>query len=163
MKKLKKIPLRVWLFYLLLLSTLLTGISYASYRSESSGGSSVRVALFANDASIDLSVTDFYPGKTVELPITVTNYDDENVCEVSQSYEMQASAFVGRIPLEIKWKTNGSILPGNASGNFFVSEGRTHDDYFLVVSWPINAGYPDAEFADEIEVIRINVRCEQID
>ena len=82
MKKLKKIPLRVWLLYLLLLSTLLTGVSYASYRSESSGGSTTRVALFANDVSVDLTITDFAPGETREIPITVTNYDDDKTCEV---------------------------------------------------------------------------------
>ena len=166
MKRLKKIPLRVWLFYLLLISILFTGATFASYKSESSGGSSTRVALFANDVNVDLTITDMAPGKTVEIPISVTNYDENGMCEVSQSYNMYAEAFVGVLPLKLEWKNvdTNAIVGDSVNGQFFVSGGKREHKHKLVVSWPVVDGvYPDASLADEIEVIRLVVHCEQID
>ena len=165
MKRLKKIPLRVWLFYLLLISILCTGVTFASYKSESSGGSSTRVALFANDTKVDISITEIEPGMSIEIPITVTNYDENGICEVSQSYKMHAEAFVGVLPLKLEWVSvdTKNVVGDSVTGQFFVSDGKRDDKHMLVVSWPIDGGYPDADLVNEIEVIRLVVYCEQID
>ena len=173
MKRLKKIPLRAWLFYLFLISILFTGMTFASYKSESSGGSSTRVALFANDVTLDFTIGNISPGMDpIELPITVMNYDGEKTCEVSQSYVMKAEAFVGRLPIKLEWKSvdTKKMLEGDSvSGNFFISDPKREHQYILVVSWDLdkdqggNTIYPDSDLADEIEVIRLKVHCEQID
>ena len=172
MKRLKKIPLRVWLFYLLLISILCTGVTFASYKSESSGGSSTRVALFANDAKVDITIKDIVPGgEPIEIPITVTNYDDDRICEVSQSYKMHAEAFVGVLPLKLEWVSvdTKNVVGDSVTGQFFLSDGEREHDYKLVVSWELeedengNPIYPDSDLMNEIEVIRLVVHCEQID
>ena len=165
MKRLKKIPLRVWLFYLLLISILCTGVTFASYKSESSGGSSTRVALFANDTKVDISITEIEPGMSIEIPITVTNYDDDRICEVSQSYRMHAETFVGVLPLKLEWVSvdTKNVVGDSVTGQFFLSDGEREHSYKLLVSWPIDGGYPDADLVNEIEVIRLVVYCEQID
>ena len=165
MKRLKKIPLRVWLFYLLLISILFTSVTFASYKSESSGGSSTRVALFANDAKVDISITEIAPGDVITIPITVTNYDEDRICEVSQSFEMHAEAFVGVLPLEFEWVSvdTKAVIGASVTGQFHATDGERDRNYNLVVSWPVDEGYPDADLVNEIEVVRIVVYCEQID
>ena len=161
-RSLKKIPLRVWLFYLLLISILFTGVTFASYKSESSGGSTTKVALFANDTAVNIPITEVYPGCTFEVPITVLNYEGDKVCEVSERYEIEAILVTERLPLTINWRNDEEPnQAGNVYGDMHVAGGKQEKTHTLVVSWP--AGNANYEYADEIEVIRIIIHCEQID
>lgn len=158
----KRIPLRAYLLYLLAASVVCTGVTFSSYLSSSSGGGDARVALFANDVSLNIPISeDCYPGCSFEVPITVSNYEKvgltEKVCEVSQAYTLEAQLLVGNLPLTVEWKS------GNNSGEFSANDAATDNTYYVVVTWPVNAESTSYEFADEIEVLRVIIDAEQVD
>lgn len=158
----KRIPLRAYLLYLLAASVVCTGVTFSSYLSSTSGGDETRVALFANDVSMNIPISDdCYPGCSFEIPITVSNYEKvgltERICEVSQTYTLEAQLLVGNLPLSIQWKS------GNNSGEFGATDPAINNTHYIVVTWPINAESTSYEYADEIEVIRITVDAEQAD
>ena len=59
--KFKKLPLRVYLLYLVVASLIFTGVTFSSYVSTATGGDVVQVALFAADTSVNIPVTDMKP------------------------------------------------------------------------------------------------------
>ena len=162
-KFISKLPLRVYLMYLLVASLVCTGVTFSSYVSTSQGGDSVRVALFANDVSISVPVTaQCYPGCSFEIPITVTNYKTEGlnkyVCEVTQDYTLEATLLVGSLPLEVTFKN------GNNTGRLYANSSATEMKHTVVITWPTdNSETRNYDYADEIEVLRITAVCNQAD
>ena len=158
----KKIPLRAYLLYLLAASVVCTGVTFSSYLSSSSGGDGAKVAVFANDVSINLPISDdCYPGCSFEVPITVCNYETagltKKVCEVSQRYTLEAQLLVGNLPLTIEWKE------GNSSGTFNANDPAKDNAHYVIVTWPVEPGSTDYSYADELEVLRIIAVSEQVD
>lgn len=158
----KRIPLRAYLLYLLAASVVCTGVTFSSYLSTSSGNDETRIALFANDVTVNIPISkECYPGCSFEIPITVSNYEKKgltsDVCEVSQSYTLNAALLVGNLPLEVVWKSD------NSSGSFAANDSATDVTHYVVVTWPVNAESTSYEYADEIEVLRVTVNAEQVD
>ena len=156
------LPLRAYLLYLLAATVVCTGVTFSSYLSSSSGGDTTRVALFATDVSINIPLDEAcYPGCSFEIPIKISNYETkgltESVCEVSQSYSLEAVTLVGNLPINVEWQN------GNSTGSFKATDSATDRTHVLVVTWPINASSTAYEYADEIEVIRVIVTAEQTD
>jgi len=126
--------------------------------STADGSDSVSVALFANDTEVTIPVKECYPGCELTITVNVRNYEGDNVCEVSQAFEITAETALGEIPLEFEWV---DIAP---RGNFYATDGELEKQFVLRVSWPIENGeYPESDYADKIEVIRLIVECSQID
>ena len=137
---------------------LFTGVTMSSYVSTASGGDSVSVALFANDTEVTIPVKECYPGCEFTITVNVRNYEGDNVCEVSQAFEITAETAFDEIPLEFEW------LEVSPRGNFYATEGKRDLQYQVKVSWPVENGeYPESDYADKIEVIRLIVECSQID
>lgn len=164
-KRFKKIPLRIYLLYLVIASLIFTGVTFSSYVSTTSGGDEVRVALFAADTEVTVPVSEVYPGCSFTIPIRVMNYEETlegtRICEVSQRFSIEAETLLGRIPLTLTWEQGSA-----PRGDLFLTDGiggKRHLDYDLIVSWDVSGGYPSHDYADEIEVIRIIARAEQID
>ena len=154
------LPLRAYLLYLLVASLVFTGVTFSSYLSTSSGGDSVQIAMFANDVTVNVPISEeCYPGCSFEVPVNVSNYETDGmtkyVCQVSQEYTLEARLLVGNLPLTVTWKE------GNNSGVFHSGDAPTDNTHYVVVSWPENAYSTGAEFSDEIEVLRIIAVCEQ--
>lgn len=158
----KRIPLRAYLLYLLAAAVVCTGVTFSSYLSSSNGGDGVQVAMFANDVSVNLPITEAcYPGCSFEIPVTVSNYEmdglTKKVCQVSQEYTLEAQLLVGTLPLTVEWKSN------NNSGSFLANDDAKDYTHYVVVTWPIDASTTSYEYADEIEVLRIIAVSEQVD
>lgn len=158
-RKKRKLPIHVYLIYMIVASLLFTAVTFSSYVSTSEGGDSVSIALFANDTEILIPVDKCEPGESFTMNVKVTNYEDDRVCEVSQAYTITAEAVTGRIPLELEWIGEQPI------GDFHLLDGREqYAEYQLKVSWPVeNGNYPSGDYSNEIEVIRILAECNQID
>ena len=164
--KFKKLPLRVYLLYLVVASLIFTGVTFSSYVSTATGGDVVQVALFAADTSVNIPVTDMKPGDSFDITIQFQNYEvgengEKRICEVSQTFSATAETMTKRIPLELEWLQD-------PQSDFHVNEafkdGTIEKSFTLRVSWPVENGeYPDSSFADEMEVIRISVNAQQID
>lgn len=156
-RKKKKLPIHLYLIYIAIATFLFSGVTLSKYTSTSEGSDSVSVALFANNTEVIIPVSECSPGEEFIVKVYVRNYDGTKVCEVSQTFEITAETVLGKIPLELDW------IGVRPKGNFYAMEGAVEKMYELKVSWPIENGYPDSDYADEIEVIRILVDCEQID
>ena len=156
------LPLRAYLLYLLVASLVFTGVTFSSYLSASTGGDSVQIAMFANDVTVNVPISEeCYPGCSFEVPVNVSNYETDGVtkyvCQVSQEYTLEARLLVGNLPLTVSWKE------GNNSGIFHAGDSPTDNTHYVIVSWPESAGSQDSALADEIEVLRIIAICEQTD
>lgn len=159
-RKKGKLPIHLYLIYMIIATLLFTGVTFSSYVSTSEGGDEVQVALFANDTEVILPVTECYPGCEFTIQVTVTNYEGDKVCEVSQAYSITAETVTGSIPLELDWLE----VDGDPVGNFHINDGEKQVKvYDLKVTWPVTDSNITSEYADEIEVIRIIIDCNQID
>lgn len=157
-KRKKRLPIHIYLIYMIVATLVFTGVTFSSYVSTSEGGDSVTVALFANSTEVILPVSECYPGCEFTIKVKVTNAENGKVCEVSQSYKMHAEVVTGSIPLVLEW------IGGQPVGDFHIADGTVERVYDLKVSWPITNGeYPSDDYSEKIEVIRILVDCQQID
>ena len=154
--------LRVTLVALALISILATGTTFSSYKSISGGTDRVSVALFASDYAFDVPATEgYYPGmdpKVVE--ITITNFEGDKICEVSQAFSITAERLVGRLPLELQI----TKLTGPQNNEFRLESGvatKQTATFNLTISWPEQ--YNDHSYADEIDVVRVTIDATQID
>ena len=152
--------LHVILIALALMSVLVTGVTFSSYKSTSEGGDSVQVALFSEDYSFDIPVNEnYYPGcEEKQVEITIMNYEGEKVSEVSQHYTVSAVVLNGRVPLDISFDEGEVDVP--AEGDFLVSGGKQTATHIMKINWPIENN--DYRYADEIDIIRVTVSQEQI-
>ena len=157
-KRKVKLPIHLYLLYVIVATLVFTAVTFSSYVSTSEGGDSATVALFANDTEVIIPVNECYPGFSFEVPITVKNYEDDKVCEVSQSYSITAENVFETIPLEFSWSEQ-------PVGDFHLNDGAKQEKtYTLTVSWPVKNGvYPESELSEEIAVVRILIDCSQID
>ena len=108
-----KLPLRVWLGYLLILSLAFTAVSLAKFATSGSNSDSARVASFAvsastggshsfafNDAEKNALGETFATTQTADYEINVFNYDNGKVSEVAISYDV-----IVTVPIEDICKT----------------------------------------------------------
>ena len=103
-----KLPLRVWLGYLLILSLAFTAVSLAKFATSGSNSDSARVASFAVSAStggshsvnFDDASSKFDTSKTSDYEVKVFNYDNGKVSEVAISYDV-----IVTVPIEDICKT----------------------------------------------------------
>lgn len=154
--RMKKLPVRAYLLYLLIASLIFTGVTFSSYISSTSGGDSTQVALFANGAQIiNIPVSkECYPGSSIAVTLDVCNYEGDSICQVSQTYDIRVEFLVGEIPFETSWKNDYN------ADTFYANDGKVTNRHTLTVSWP--AGKNDYKYSDEIEVLRIIVYSEQV-
>ena len=163
--------LHIILIALALISVLVTGATFSSYKSVSDGGDSVTVALFASDMNytLDVPAADFYPGFSKEFDVVVTNYDDlgnadpadDKICEVSQSFTFTAELLMERLPLEITLVKK----EGPANNEFNIIDGMAIKQYAIftvTISWPDTDEAKDYKYATEIDVVRLTVAATQI-
>ena len=157
-RKKKKLPIHLYLLYLVFATLIFTGVTLSSYVSTTEGSDSATVALFANETEVTIPVTECYPGCEFVIDLYVRNYEDGKVCEVSQAFDITAERALDEIPLELEW------IGVQPKGNFYAIEGQRELKYQLKVSWPVtNDEYPESDFSDKIEVIRLIVDCYQVD
>lgn len=171
--------------YLLLLAVGSLGVmsaTYARYLSQADGEGTVAVAVWGTDASItplQVDVSDLTPGKEKKYTFRVTNTKDGKTSQVAQEYSFVVET-TGNLPLvfsvsagESNPAGSGTMIPKQPSLSF--TDGRaeltggslphttpvTHT-YTMTVSWPDADGSKKAEYADEIDLVTLTVRADQI-
>lgn len=96
-RKFLRLPLRVYLSYLFILTLIFTAVSFAKFATSGGSNGNARVATFAVDAvpldessaySFDDAATSFKDKKSDSHTITVMNYTGNTVCEVALRYEI---------------------------------------------------------------------------
>lgn len=152
----------------------------ARYVVSSSGVDTARVAVMAGNVSLDLSdVIMISPGEEKIVPVELSNYEGDVICEAAQRYTMTveyiSDQFNPNLPLKYAVYTNegctepdggstieadGAMIPG-ITGEFEAGIKDGPDRYWIKVIWP--SGENSAYYAFEIDALKIRVCVEQID
>lgn len=158
-----RLPLSAYLIYLLVLTTLITGVSFSSYVASSQSIDEARVAVMAVDAVID--VTDLminqYPGGVTVIPVIVTNQDGARICEVAQEYSVTLERLSENLPLQYTFYEDSACTKEVQTPGGLLAAGTLEEDRFwLKITWPEPGNAADAF---EIDAFRIVVHAQQID
>lgn len=160
-KRSRRVPLSVWLAYLLVATLIATGVTFSGYVTEAQGSDSARVAKFevseitSGETTLlllDLDTTQVVgPGMTMEHPIVVKNNS-----EVAIRYTLTATQTTFNLPkltftfVNVDDSSSGAELAPGAEGS-----------YKLQISWPENAN--DIKYAGQVDLIQLTLRAEQVD
>lgn len=164
------------LLYLLVASFLIVSISLARYFSDTAGSGLVNVASVAAEMSqFSLPIEGMSPGDSKEFEFDVVNYtveaDLEKVSQVAQEYKI-AIETTGNLPLT--FQVLGKVKKGNpgetalwdnnkqiAETGSFPAGASSRHSYTLVVTWE-DTGGENYNFSDEVDLVTVKVRAEQI-
>ena len=171
--------------YLLLLAVGSLGVmsaTYARYLFQADGEGTVAVAVWGTDATItplSVDVSDLVPGKEKAYTFQVTNTRDGKTSQVAQEYSFVVET-TGNLPLVFDILAGLSSPAGSGTT---ITEQRLHfstdgkaeltggslphttsvtHTYTMKVSWPDDAGSKRAEYADEIDLVTLTVKADQI-
>lgn len=154
-----RLPLSVWLSYILVITMVLTGVTLSGYVSSASDEQTARVAVMG--AGAQMLVTDqlhIAPGETLEIPFEICNKDElGRVCEVALRYTLSVRNIENNLPLT--WELYYGNETGVSEGSLKAGEAQS-DRYTLKVSWPTDKN--DAALAFEVDAFEISIVAEQI-
>lgn len=158
-----RLPLSAYLIYLLVLTTLITGVSFSSYVASSGAVEEARVAVMAVDAVIDVTdlVDNQYPGGVTVIPVIVTNQEGTRICEVAQEYTLTLERLSENLPLTYAFYEDSACTKEvTSAGGVLPPAVLEEDHYWLKITWPAPGNAADAF---EIDAFRIVVHAQQID
>lgn len=176
-KRSRRVPLSVWLAYLLVATLIATGVTFSGYVTEAQGSDSARVAVMAADVTTIVSGA-IAPGETLETTFQINNYEIRDgktvICEVAQEYTIQNIKLVSN-PVS----SNGTV-PENLTGVQFAvfnsngeqislpyNGGRLEPGVEQSETYTIKATWPQADQGEalsfEIDAIEVIVNAQQID
>lgn len=172
MEKLKQIPIFKLVFFCFITTVIVSEITFSRYKTTLSHYNTSKVAVMANDISLDLTTpVDMYPGsEPAVVAITLTNTDNGKICEVSQSYTFEIKrGEMTNIPFEFDlYKdrectelVNKDELGIFSDASFIFKAGiKEEHTYYLKISWPEE--HNDASYAFEIDYFKVIINSTQI-
>jgi len=107
-----RLPLRVYLSYLLVITLIFTAVSFAKFATSGAGGDSARVASFAvsaageSDTALAMSFDSVTGTKQDSYTITVYNYDASTTAEVAVRYDVVVTVD-GTLPAGVSFTVDG--------------------------------------------------------
>lgn len=140
--------------------------TYAKFVHEDSAQAAARVAFFAGTgfAAQDLAV-DLVPGKTAEIPFSVTNDLEGKQSETTMAYQISLDTY-GSIQLEYELLRDGKQMNFDAACSDFLTindgqKGKETHHYLLKISWPLEA---NADFGQhDMKALRLQIVTQQAD
>lgn len=159
-----RLPLSAYLTYLLVATFLFTGVSFSKFATTSSGEDSARVAIMAMDTSYVIAEElPIAPGETVVFTVTLTNKEDNQICEVTQKYSMYVENLTSNMSLSYEYfliDGTNETKQDPVAGTFYAGvEGSA--TYKIKITW---TGVPQpAGSAFEVDALKIVVKAEQVD
>lgn len=170
--------LPLYLVYLIIVTLVVTGVSFSKYGTIVDGIDTARVAkpvleyvpvsatyrgVPIGSISGGLSFTDVKPGDELVYTFQIRNYDGANLNEVLLKYNI----VVGVEPVEERLPLTRTLTPAStypsAEPNWTIlgmGEQITHS-YTLTILW--NAAQTGSEYSNKTQTIRITINAEQID
>ena len=171
-KEKNKIKTHNLIFLFIATTIIITTISLSKYVSTVSTDSITKVALMANDLSVDIDLTEgVYPGYKTIRPITFTNENEEGmICDVAQQFTLQfGRETIENIPINFSIYKDvlcTEIIEPDENGyysseDFKLNAGeRDEKTYFLEISWPEEEN--EEQLAFEIGYFTMNIIVEQV-
>ena len=170
-------PLWLWLICGILLCQMAGITAWSSYRKKLEGKGTAVVASLVTDAefSMDVKTLPAKPGESTAMNFMVTNYEGDRVSETLLQYKAKPET-AGNLPLKFylapnetgvtvddSWIAEGNIEGNSESGPGLLRQGeKTTHHYTLTISWPIETGDSDEEYADEIDYVKVNIHANQV-
>lgn len=162
------------LIILLIVTSMIVMIfSLSRYKATVATQDVTKVAIMGNNVNFNIENSiSGYPGCTDMLyPIQITNEDENQICEVTQKFNMKLTGLEeANIPLEINlYRDSACTNKMNANENgiyesndFKFSAGvKNTITVYLKIRWPANKN--SDYYALEIDYFKINVELTQID
>lgn len=181
-KQLSKIRIFGYLLLLAAASLGVVSVTYARYSAQAGGEGTVAVAAWGTDAVIQplsIDVSGLTPGSKKEYTFQVTNTKDGKTSQVAQEYTFIVET-TENLPLVFNLSAGTSNPAGvgttiatenslaftngkaELSGGMLPhTESVTHE-YTLSVSWPDEENSKLADYADEIDMVTLTVKADQI-
>ncbi len=169
----KEITLPRLLFFFFITTVIITEFTLSKYSTIATASDSVTVALLANDVTTTITAPqNIYPGSNpVIIPITVTNKENDKVCQVSETFVFDLITNENpNIPLEYsicKNSTCTSTFSKNSDGFYtdstFNFQAGTEESktFYLKVYWPEQ--YNDSSYAFEVDYVNLKFIITQKD
>lgn len=120
-----RLPLSTWLGYLLLLTLLLSSVTYAAYSSSATATATAQVAKYVvelntSETSHETSYTSSTQNPQSTYTFSVSNFNDDAVCEVKTNYTIKIT-FPSALPTGTSFTLSKGTSPitGTQSGNTY--------------------------------------------
>ena len=166
----RRLPLAVYLMFLLVAALAFTGASAASYKTEASGSDSARVARFvvaaAKDASQKEDLTLDSTNPSAEYKFTVSNKDASGVNETATSYDVVVTFPKKLTGVTLTLKNGNKDITGTTTDNVtytFKDVGTfaagTPQEHNLTLTFAANADAASGSWSN----INITVNARQVD
>lgn len=158
-KRSRRVPLSVWLAYLLVATLIATGVTFSGYVTEAYGSDSARVAKFEVSESghmfASVPTSNLYPGAVVYYKIEV-----DNKSEVAIRYTITPTNATRNLPLELS-----VVDQDNDQGQVITDGGElapgAEGTYYLKLKWPVE--HNSVEYSGQVDRIQLELLAEQID
>ncbi len=166
----RRLPLAVYLAFLLVAALAFTGASFASYKTVATGSDSARVARFAvaaaKDASQSESLTLDSTNTSAEYKFTVSNTDANGVNETATKYDVVVTFSQKITGVTMTLKNGNKDITGTTTDNVtytfkdvgtFAAGTKQNDTLTLIFT--ANADAASGSWSN----IKITVNAEQVD
>ena len=166
----RRLPLAVYLAFLLVAALAFTGASFASYKTVATGSDSARVARFvvtaAKDASQKEDLTLDSENKSATYKFTVSNNEDGKVNETATSYDVVVTFPQELTGVTLTLKNGNKDITGTTTDNVtytFKNAGAfaagTKQNDTLTLTFTADADAASGSWRN----IKITVNAEQVD
>ena len=168
----RKIKFHNIVFIYFITTIIVTVISFSKYVSTVSTDKTAKIAVFANNVSVDIEfIKDAYPGTENIYPIEITNFEGDKICDVAQKFVIkinrEEAENIAVIYGLYKDEYCTEIIEKDENGNYisedfyFNSNEKETKTYYLKVVWPEEVS--EEYLAFEMGYFAVNVVSTQID
>lgn len=155
----------------------ITTAAWSRYQFHNGGRGEAVVARFVTGSEfhIDPASLPQKPGETTQVKFMVTNFEGEQVSEAMLGYQVTPET-AGNLPLTFQlnrdeasvaadsnWIPDGELTGNTAStdGIFQAGQAAVHH-YRLTINWPVLEDGENADYADEVDYVRVKIQARQI-
>ena len=173
----RRTPARLWMICAILVCMTFGVPSWSRYRAQVESGGQAVIARLAvgSEINIDAVTLPEKPGTSTQVTFAVTNEDHGNVSETRLQYSVTPETGEN-LPLTFtltrdqskgaaddNWIPDGSTVAANTAsveGTFPPGQGAVHR-YIMTIGWPEDQESDNADYADEIDYVRLKIRAVQ--
>ena len=171
----KKVDVRqfrilLWMTLISIIATFFFTGTYSAYTSKITITGSEQVASVVVGGELSVSTSEISPTSPIEYTFKILNKNNGIISDVSQTYSLSISDR-NNLPLQYSIKSSeitkgtGTLAGGftnksTTTNGILPNSSETSHTYTLLIQW--KTGETDVRYADEIDMITINVNLVQV-
>lgn len=173
----RRTPVRLWMICGILVCMTFGVPSWSRYRAQvvSSGQAVIACLAVGSEINIDAGTLPKKPGTSTQVIFAVTNEENGKVSETELRYHVTPETGENlpltftltqdpsKGPADDNWISDGSTVAANTAsveGTFPPGQGAVHR-YIMTIGWPEDQESDNADYADEIDYVRLKIRAVQ--